>query len=108
MERPENPADGMPFRGAPKRDTDSSVRRSAVVRLLLAGVGGCDSSVERGARHAHVFGYLCGGFAGADESLCVLDLAEDELYFPPAEVFSGRASFADTVGDAFSFDFQFH
>ena len=31
-------------------------RRSAVIRLLLGGVGGCDSAVERGARHAQIRG----------------------------------------------------
>ena len=67
-----------------------------------------DSAVERGARHAQVFGYLGCGFAGVDETSGVLDLAGGELQFPPAKVLSGGASFADTVGDAFSFDFQFH
>ena len=34
-----------------------------------------------------VFGYLCGGFAGVDESLGVLDLAGSVLLFASAEVF---------------------
>ena len=93
----------------PKNGTPiQKARRSTVISLLLERVGRCDSAVERGSGHAHVFGYLCGGFAGVDEALGVLDLAGGELQFSSAEVLSGSAAFADAVGDAFSFDVQFH
>ena len=74
----------------------------------LSALNFFDSAIQSCSGHPHIFGYLGRWLAGLDEFGCGTDLGFGEGGPPATEVSSGGAAFVHGVGDAFSFDFQFH